>query len=381
MIPFARTDNSVLSRWWWTVDRWTLAAVPLLALAGLLVAASASLPTAERLGQGPFYFVSRQSIFAVIGLSGALLLSLFEKEQIKRIALFLLIGSYLLVLATLVFGPERQGAARWLSIAGFSLQPSEFLKPTMAVTTAWILSARYQYGETKAFRNAALLLVVCLIPLAMQPDIGQSFLIASVWSVQLFLAGAPLMWFVGLAVLGIVALSVAYNVLPYVAHRIQIFIDPTSGDAFQLKMSLAAFRNGGLFGTGPSGGEVKRVLPDAYADYIFAVVGEEFGLVAALLLIGIFLTIVVRSFARLLQEEDPFSFLAVAGMTTQFGLQAFINMAVNLGLMPPKGMTLPFVSYGGSSMLGLCVLMGFILALSRRNRFLQGAQFGNWRRF
>jgi len=380
VIPFARTDNSVLSRWWWTVDRWTLAAVPLLALAGLLVAASASLPAAERLGQGPFYFVSRQSVFAVLGLSAALVLSLFEKEAIKRIGAVLLIGAYVLVIATLVLGPERQGASRWLSIAGFSLQPSEFLKPAMAVTTAWILSARYQYGETKAFRNAGLLLILCLLPLAMQPDIGQSFLIAAVWSVQLFLAGAPLIWFVGLAVMGILALSIAYNVLPYVAHRIQIFIDPTSGDAFQLNMSLAAFRNGGLFGTGPSAGEVKRVLPDAYADYIFAVVGEEFGLVAALLLIGIFLAIVVRTYARLLHEDDPFSFLAVAGMTTQFGLQAFINMAVNLGLMPPKGMTLPFISYGGSSMLGLCVLMGFILALSRRNRFLQGPQIGHWRR-
>lgn len=380
MIPFARTDNSILSRWWWTVDRWTLAAVPLLALAGLLIAASASLPAAERLGQGPFYFVTRQSAFAIVGLLGALTLSLFERPYIKRIAAVILILSYVLVIGTLLFGPERQGASRWLSIAGFSLQPSELLKPAMAVTTAWILSMRYNLGQDKAFRNAAALLILCLIPLAMQPDIGQSFLIATVWSVQLFLAGAPLMWFVGLGVLGVAALTVAYYVLPYVANRIHIFIDPTSGDAYQLNMSLAAFRNGGLFGTGPSGGDVKRVLPDAYADYIFAVVGEEFGLIAGLILIGIFLAIVVRTFARLLHEEDPFSFLAVAGLTTQFGLQAFINMAVNLGLMPPKGMTLPFISYGGSSMLGLCLLMGFVLALSRRNRYLRAGHQARWRR-
>lgn len=380
MIPFARSDNSVLSRWWWTVDRWLLAAVLVLASTGLLIAASASLPAAERLGLSSLHFLSRQTFFAGVGLSAALVLSMFGRDSIKRIAAALWAVSLILVIATVLFGPERQGATRWLSLGGFSLQPSEFLKPATAVLTAWILSKGYSDPNSPSYRRALLVLFACLIPLAMQPDIGQSFLIASVWSVQLFLAGAPFIWFIGLGLLGVGALFVAYLVLPYVANRIHIFLDPNSGDAYQLKMSLAAFRNGGLFGTGPSGGEVKRVLPDAHADYIFAVVGEEFGLIAGVVLIGIFLALVVRGFSKLLDEEDPFAFLAIAGLMTQFGLQAFINMAVNLGLMPPKGMTLPFISYGGSSMLGLCVLVGFVLALSRRNRYLRDAAWTRWRK-
>jgi cell division protein FtsW len=267
MIPFARTDNSLLSRWWWTVDRWTLAAMVLLAIAGLVIAASASLPAAERLGLGALHFVTRQAAFAALGIAIALGLSLMARGQIQRLAVVLFAASLVLVVATLVFGPERQGAARWLSLGGFSLQPSEFLKPAAAVVFAAILARRHAEPTAPVFQQTALLALLSVVPLALQPDIGQSFLIGAIWAMELFLAGAPLVLFLGLAFLAVAALTLAYFALPYVANRIQIFIDPASGDSFQLQKSLAAFRNGGVFGTGPSGGEVKKVLPDAYADH------------------------------------------------------------------------------------------------------------------
>lgn len=371
MSLFRRTDTSLVGHWWWTVDRWLLAAVMLLLAIGIVMTATASMPEAERMALDGFHFAKRQGVFILLGLLLMLAVSLASREQVITTAVIGFLAAYLLVWATVLFGPERNGATRWLSLGGFSLQPSELLKPCFIVLSAALLSKWLIGHDGRAMRWSIGLMGLVLLPLALQPDVGQAGLLSVVWILQLFLAGLPMIWVIGLSAAGIMALTGAYLTLPYVAQRIHAFIEPAAvgGAPTQTSMALDAFRYGGLFGRGPSEGEVKMHLPDAYADYIFAVLGEEFGLAACVILVGLFLIVVVRGLARLLDEEDPFALLAVAGLLVQLGLQAFINMGVNVGLLPPKGMTLPFVSYGGSSMLGICLLMGFVLALTRRRAF------------
>lgn len=371
MSLFRRTDTSLLGHWWWTVDRWLLFAIAILVIVGLVMSLSASPAEANRMALDSFHFVKRHGLFAAAGLTLMLAVSLAAREQVLLVAVVGFGIAYLLVIATLLWGPERNGATRWLSVAGFSLQPSEFLKPCVIVLSAALLSKWLLGRDARAMRWSLALMLIVLVPLAMQPDIGQAGLLTAVWITQLFLAGLSLFWVIGLASAGVAALVGAYLTLPYVAQRIHAFIEPAAvgGAPTQVSMALDAFRYGGVFGRGPSEGEVKQHLPDAYADYIFSVMGEEFGLAACLFLIGMFVIVVVRGLARLLDEEDPFRLLAVAGLFVLLGLQAFINMGVNVGLLPPKGMTLPFVSYGGSSMLGTCLAMGFVLALTRRRQF------------
>ncbi|RME64473.1 MAG: cell division protein FtsW [Alphaproteobacteria bacterium] len=371
MSLFRRTDTSLIGHWWWTVDRWLLVALALLLALGFVMTVTASVPEAERMGLGSFYFAKRQGVFILLGLTLMLAVSLASRDQVKGLALIGFGVAYGLVVLTLFVGPERNGATRWLSLGGFSLQPSELLKPCFIVLSAWLLAGRFAGQGDAGMRWSLLLTALVIAALALQPDIGQASLLAVVWITQLFLAGLPLVWMLGLLGAGIMALASAYLTMPYVAQRIHAFIDPGPAAATptQMSMALDAFRYGGLFGRGPSEGEVKLHLPDAYADYIFSVMGEEFGLAACVTLVSLFLVVVLRGLARLLDEEDPFALLAVAGLLVQLGLQAFINMGVNVGLLPPKGMTLPFVSYGGSSMLGVCLAMGFLLALTRRRRF------------
>ena len=366
MTVFARSDTSVLGRWWWTVDRWTLTAVGALIVFGIIMALAASPAVAERIGLDYFYFARRQLIYLPIALALMMGASLLSPTGVFRAASITLAIFTVLVIATFVMGTEIKGARRWISLGPVSLQPSEFLKPAFAVVAAWLFAS----ARTGALQHGNLISIGAFGILAglllLQPDVGMAVVISAVWSCQFFLAGLPLYWAALLVLGGAGALVAAYFTLSHVASRIDRFLDPSSGDSYQVDRSLEAFMNGGLFGRGPGEGTVKEVLPDAHSDFVFAVAGEEFGLFVCLIIVALFAFVVLRGFTRALQETDLFVLLATSGLVVQFGLQAVINMGSTLRLMPTKGMTLPFVSYGGSSLIAMGLCVGFLLALTRR---------------
>ena len=366
MSTFARTDRSELGRWWWTVDRWTLAAIFALAGIGAVLLLAASPAAGGRIGLDSFHLARRQLVLLPLALVLLTGVSLFSPRWVRRAAAIGLLTALALCVLTLVVGQEIKGATRWINIAGFSLQPSEFLKPCFAVTSAWMFAAAKSEQDIPGVTIAGLLWAVSGALLLMQPDVGQFFVLTAIWGVQFFLAGLPLLWVGLLLVGGVAALIGTYIALPHVTARIDSFLDPAAGDRYQISRSLKAFFEGGLFGRGPGEGTVKAQLPDSHSDFIFAVAGEELGMVACLIIVCLFAFIVLRGFSRVLQDNNLFIVLATAGLLTQFGLQALINMASALHMMPTKGMTLPFISYGGSSLLALALGMGWMLALTRR---------------
>ncbi len=370
MISFSRSDKSRLARWWWTVDHWLLAAIGLLMFTGMLLIFAAGTPIALKKGLPSFHFAERQIVFLVLGVVAMIGISLLSVKGVRRFAVLLLPVTLILTLATLLFGPEINGAQRWLPVGIFTLQPSEFLKPAFIVVTAWMFSAQMENPEFHGRLIATVLYVVVAGLLVLQPDYGQAILISAVWLIQFAMAGLPMVWIVGYGGIGLAGLTAAYFLVPHFASRIDRHIDPTSGDTGQIEAAINSFRIGRLFGAGPGEGSVKNHLPDAHSDYIFAVAGEEFGAFFCLGILAIFAAIVIRGLSRLYEEQNPLVLLAGAGLLIQFGLQALINMGVNLAVLPSKGMTLPFISYGGSSMLALCIGMGMVLALTRKNRFL-----------
>ncbi len=372
MIPFARTDTSTLARWWWTVDRWSLAALGLLIAFGIVLTVAASPPVALRIGFGEYHFVSRHLVFIVPTLAILFAVSLMDPGRVRRLAVIVLAGGMLGVLATLVIGVEIKGAKRWLSLAGFSIQPSEFVKPAFAVVAAWLFSQQRLRHDAPGYNAAIGLYVVIVLLLLAQPDLGMAVLISAVWGVQFFLAGLPMVLVLALATLAVGGMVGSYFLFDHVASRIDRFLDPSSGDSYQIDRSLEAFSNGGVWGTGPGEGTVKLHLPDAHADFIFAVAGEELGLFWCLALLALFGFLVLRGLARALADDDLFVVLATTGLLTLFGAQALINMGSALHLIPTKGMTLPFVSYGGSSMLAMGLAMGMVLALTRRRPGVRG---------
>lgn len=366
MSAIARTDTSIVGRWWWTVDRWALLALLLLMALGALLTQAASPSVAERIGYDAAHFSVRHFVYLPLAIAVMFLLSLLTIRGVRRLAIIGFAVSLLLGFATLAIGPEIKGATRWLSIGSFSLQPTEFLKPFFAVVTAWILAAGINGTGVPGRSIAGLMLAAVLAVLVLQPDIGMAVVVTAIWGGQLFVAGLPMAWVLGGCVAGILGLTAAYFTIPHVTGRIDRFLDPSSGDSYQIDRAMEAFSYGGFFGRGPGEGMVKQVLPDAHTDFIFAVAAEEYGLLFCLLLMLLFAFITLRGLARLLREEDMFVILAAVGLLAQFGLQAVINIGVNLHLLPTKGMTLPFISYGGSSMLALAIGMGLLLALTRR---------------
>jgi cell division protein FtsW len=363
---FARIDQRPVARWWWTVDRWSLGALALLIGFGSVMSMAASPAVAERLGYAPLHFVDRQLAAVPIALSIIFAVSLLPPRTIRRIAFIGFPIAVALLAMTFVVGLEIKGARRWINFPGGALQPSEFVKPTFAIVAAWLFA---EQKERPGFPGNAISIALFLALVAMlvkQPDLGMAVVVAAVWFAQFFMAGLRLYWVAGGAIAGVAGLFGAYMWLPHVTSRVNRFLDPAAGDSYQVNRSLEAFANGGLWGRGPGEGTVKDVLPDAHADFVFAVAGEEFGLVVCVLLVGIFAFIVLRGFSRLLQEGNLFVLLSATGLLIQFGLQAVINMASTVHLIPTKGMTLPFVSYGGSSMLALALGMGMLLALTRR---------------
>jgi len=364
---FARIDQSPVARWWWTVDRWSLGALMALIAVGAVLSIAASPAVATRIGYDSLHFVKRHLLAVPVSLAIMFAVSLLPLKKI-RIGAFVLFGVALLMLiATLVIGAEIKGARRWINVAGLGIQPSELVKPTFAVVAAWLFAEQkrnpnFPYGN---LISAGLFVLIVAI-LLKQPDFGMAGVVGAVWFAQFILAGLRFYW-IGIGMAGIAgSVFAGYQFLPHVTDRINRFLDPNAGDSYQVRRSLEAFMSGGLWGKGPGEGTVKDVLPDAHADFVFAVAGEEFGLIACVLIIGLFAFIVLRGFSRLLQERDQFVLLAATGLLIQFGLQAIINMASALRLIPTKGMTLPFLSYGVSSMLALALGMGMLLALTRR---------------
>lgn len=366
MTTIARSDNSLLARWWWTIDRWNLTALVAMIGIGAILALAASPPVAERIGLDTYHFAHRQFVFLPLALAVILGVSMLSPRGIRRLAMVGFGGAVLLTAATLVVGAEIKGATRWLHVAGFSLQPSEFLKPAVAVVAAWMFAERRLDAHFPGYLIATGLFSLSIGLLLLQPDVGMSAVLFGTWAVQFFLAGLPLFLVVGIVILFAGGLAGAYFTFDHVRVRFDRFLDPAAGDGYQISRAMEAFKNGGFFGTGPGEGQVKSLLPDAHADFVFAVAGEEFGMVACLVVVGLFAFVVLRGFARVLKDDDLFVLLAATGLLTQFGLQAIINMSSTLHLIPPKGMTLPFMSYGGSSTLALALAMGMVLALTRQ---------------
>jgi cell division protein FtsW len=365
MSTYSRTNLSLLGAWWLSLDRWNIAALIALAAVGAVLGMAASPPVAEHLGKDSFYFAQRHITFLPIALAGLLGVSALSAQGVRILALLVFTMALGLMVLTLVSGSEIKGATRWISIAGLSLQPSEFVKPSFVVLSAWLF-ARQRLGISYSGYALAIGLygLVVLLLLA-QPDVGMAILVSIIWGTQFFLAGLPMLLVIAIGAIFLAGGVFAYFEFAHVRARIDMFLDPSGEEAYQVARSLDAFRGGGIFGVGPGEGHVKEVLPDAHADFIFAVAGEEFGLMMTLMVVALFAFIVLRGFVRVFRESDLFIQLAVAGLLVQFGLQAIINMASTLNLMPTKGMTLPFISYGGSSMFALALGMGMVLALTR----------------
>ncbi len=368
-----RTDISTVGRWWWTVDKWMLTATVLLVAIGILLNLAAGPPAAGRIGADTFHFVRKQMAFLPLALAVMFGISLLAPIQVRRFAVISFAISGVLLLATLILGSDVNGAKRWLSIGPLSLgQPSEFVKPFFAVVSAWMF-AEHKLREEFPGNLIALGLLLCVVAcLLSQPDVGMTLVVSSVWCAQFFIAGLPIIYVIFIACIGLAGIVGAYFMFPHVASRVDRFLDPTVGDSYQVTTAMRAFQQGGLFGRGPGEGRVKEALPDAHTDFIFAVAGEEFGVMLCLLIVALFAFLVIRALTKMTREENLFVLLAVGGLSVQFGLQAMINMASSLHMMPTKGMTLPFISYGGSSLLALGVGMGMLLALTRRRRDLEG---------
>ena len=365
----SRAERSFFSDWWWTVDRWLLAGLCTLMVLGVVFTMAGSPPVAERLGLPTFHFVNRH-LFYLLPAAGIMAgVSLMTPRGVRRTALIIYMIGMVSVLAALQFGVEIKGARRWI----FGLQPSEFVKPCFVILAAWAFSEGARRRDVPGTAFALLLLPATIIPFMLQPDFGQTVLVSVVWGGLFFLAGLHWLWVASIGGIGITGATFAYKFLPHVRVRIDKFLNAgvdgpatNPGNSFQSDVAVDSFVQGGWFGKGPGEGTLKRILPDSHTDFIFAVTGEEFGVVAALVLMCIFAFIVMRGFTLAMRNEDPFCRFAAAGLIMLFGLQSAINMGVNLHLLPAKGMTLPFISYGGSSLLSLAIGMGFLIAVTRR---------------
>jgi cell division protein FtsW len=361
-----RSDRGLLAQWWFTVDRGLMFAVLLLMASGVLVSMAASPPVADRIGLDTFHFIKGQLFYLCLAVPVLVALSFFPPRLARRAGLAMFFGALGLMVLALFFGPEIKGAHRWIDIGPINLQPSELAKPAFVVVVAWFLAEHTRRPEMPGQVIAFLLAGAFISLLVLQPDFGQTALIILTFGAMLLIYGISWISVLGLGALASAGLFLAYEFVPHVQSRIDRFMSPDKGDTFQVDTAMQAFKNGGLMGAGPGGGESKLVLPDAHTDFTFAVVGEEFGLIACLLLMALFAFVVLKILVRARSEPDPFAALALSGLAMVFGFQAIINMGVNTALLPAKGMTLPFISYGGSSLLGMAIGMGLVLALGRR---------------
>ncbi len=374
-----RADMSPLGRWFWEIDRVLLLLVTILISVGLIAVAAASPAAGVRYSDGavqfaPLHYFWRQLMWLVIGVPVMVMVSMLPKDLARRLAL-LGAGGFTLALALVpAIGVHVNGATRWIGYGFAQFQPSEFLKPCYVVSLAWLLSLKTTHPKLPVLWISAGATALVAGLLMLQPDFGQTVMFALMWGALVMLSGAPMKLIAWLLGGGVAMVLAAYEFYSVATIRINNFLHG-QGDTYQVDTAHATITGGGLFGTGPGAGVAKFRLPEPHTDYIFSVIGEEFGLIACLAVALIYLAIVVRVFVKLLSEEDGFLLYAAAGLATQFGAQAVINMAVNVGIAPSKGMTLPFVSYGGSSMIALSVGFGLLLAFTRRNPYLQRSPY------
>ncbi|HEU5046372.1 MAG TPA: putative lipid II flippase FtsW [Rickettsiales bacterium] len=361
-----RTSNSIVARWWWTIDRPTLLALFMLICVGAVMVTASSPAVAVRIGVNEFHFIHRQYAFLLISLLVMFAVSLQPPQNVRRLAIIGFMISIALMVVLPFVGMEIKGAKRWVTIIGISIQPSEFLKPCMAVVTAWIFHLRESHQDFPGWRIAIGLYALVIALLLIQPDLGMVVTISVMWAIQFFLAGMPLFWVLVMPFCGAGGLFVAYHVFAHVKKRIDNFLDPSFSNNYQVAKSLEAFASGGWFGRGPGEGKIKLQLPDSHTDFVFAVACEEFGIIACLIILGLFAFIVIRGLINMWKENDFFTVIAVAGLLAQFGIQSIINMGVAVDMLPAKGMTLPFLSYGGSSLVAIALGMGMMLAFTRK---------------
>lgn len=360
----SRAERGALADWFWTIDRFFLAAFILLMGLGFMLSFAASPPVAERLGLDSFHFVKRHAVFLIPAIAVMFGISFMSPRQVRRAAMILLVVSLAAMVLALFFGVEVKGSRRWISIGSFSIQPSEFMKPAFVVICAWLFAEHARQPEIPGNLFAIILFGIVAALLVAQPDLGQTILTAAVWGGMFFMAGMPWLWIIVLGGAAVGGLLTAYTLLPHVAGRIDKFLTG-EGDTFQMDTAREAIIRGDWFGQGPGEGTVKRIIPDSHTDFIFSVAAEEFGILFCMVIVMIFAFVVMRGLNHAFKERNDFTRFAVAGLVLQIGTQSMINIGVNLELLPAKGMTLPLISYGGSSMIAICVTAGFILALTR----------------
>jgi cell division protein FtsW len=361
-----RSVEPVLPKWWRTIDRWSMSCILILFGIGLLLGFAASPPLASKNGLAPFHYVERQALFGGMALAVMFAVSMMSPLLVRRLAVIGFIGAFIALMGLPFFGTDfGKGAMRWYSLGFASVQPSEFLKPGFVVVAAWMLAAGQEINGPPGRLWSLILTAAIVLLLAFQPDFGQAALVLFGWGVMYFVAGAPIVLLVAIAGLVVLGGTFAYENSEHFARRIDGFLTPDIDPRTQLGYATNAIQEGGFFGVGVGGGEVKWSLPDAHTDFIIAVAAEEYGLVLVLCIIALYASIVVRSLLRLMRERDPFIRLAGTGLACMFGVQALINMGVAVRLLPAKGMTLPFVSYGGSSLIAMGIAVGMLLAFTR----------------
>ena len=364
---FARSDRTPVGVWWWTIDRWMLGAVGVLIILGVLMSFAASPSAAARMNIGdPFHFAVRQCVFAAAGSVILISSSMLDTKGVRRAAFFIYIAAIAIMMILPIIGHNAKGATRWIEFAGFTLQPSEFMKPALIILVSWMFAEGQKGQGVPGVTIAFGLYLLSVGLLLIQPDVGQTVLITVAFGAAFWMAGVPLSWVMLLGGTALAGLSSTYFLFPHVASRVDRFLSPDRADTHQVDRAAEAIAAGSLFGRGPGEGVMKRHVPDLHTDFIYSVAAEEYGLIFSLMLIALFGFIVIRGLYKAMRLSDPFQQVAAAGLFVLVGEQVFINVAVNLNMIPTKGMTLPFISYGGSSMLAICLTLGLALALTRR---------------
>lgn len=365
-MQFNRHNKNFIYSWWWTIDRFMLIAVLMLLVFGFVIAITASPAVADRIGVDSYFFVKRQAINLIIAFMIILLFSFFTQKQICLLSFIGIAVFTALILIVLIIGTEVKGAKRWIYILGFSIQPSELVKPFFAVCAGYLLSLKTVRNKFPSFQIVTAIYLVIILLLFLQPDFGMIVTISAIWGGMMFLAGLNMLWIFAMVLFSAIIILTSYIFLPHVAKRINSFLNPTVNENYQVNKSLEAFLNGGFFGKGPAEGTVKQFLPDSHTDFIFAVIGEELGIITCLFLVCLYCFLIIRGLYRISEQTNLFAAYSVGGLLMLLAMQTIINIGVTLNIFPTKGMTLPFLSYGGSSMLANAITVGIILALTRR---------------
>jgi cell division protein FtsW len=372
---FDRRHLNIIKKWWLDIDKVNFVIVLGIIVFGLMMTASSGSAVAKRINVDKFFFLKKQMFFAMIAMFLLVAISFLDQERIKILALFGLAGSIILLMLVLVFGAEAKGAKRWIALFGFTLQPSEFAKTFFFIFNAFLL---HRFSMEKWYIKYGIsfgVFVFIALLLILQPDFGMTIIFSALWAVQIFLFGVPWLFIIIMGALAVFGAISAYLLLPHVEDRINRFLNADEKN-YQVERSLDAFVNGSFFGEGPGNGVVKNFIPDAHTDFIFAVVAEEYGMFSCVMIIIIFAYLITRIVRRALDEEDRFTYLALCGLMMQFTTQVIVNVGVSLKLFPTKGMTLPFISYGGSSMMSMAICFGLVLALTKR-KYHKDVDYGN----